>query len=65
MPTKYKGIDINNAYFIIITTVGWANIFTKLNQKNVIIGALRYCQIHKGLEIYAFNAQSFVMVWKI
>ena len=54
MPTKYKATDINSAYFITLTTVGWIDIFTRLNQKHVIINALKYCQSNKGLEIYAF-----------
>ena len=54
MSTKYKAIDLNSAYFITITTVGWVDVFTRLNQKNVIIDALRYCQKHKGLKIYAY-----------
>lgn len=54
MSTKYKATNINSAYFITITTVGWVDIFTRLNQKNVIIDALRYCQNYKGLEIYAY-----------
>ena len=41
MSTKYKGTDINSAYFITITAVGWVDIFTRLNQKDVIIDALR------------------------
>ena len=54
MSTKYKATDSSSVYFITITTVGWVDIFTRLNQKNVIIDALRYCQKHKGLEIYAY-----------
>ncbi len=53
MSTKYKAID-NQCYFITITTVGWIDIFTRLNQKNLIISSLRYCQEEKGLEIYAY-----------
>jgi len=54
MSTKYKATDPKSAYFITITTVGWVDVFTRLNQKNVIIDALRYCQKYKGLEIYAY-----------
>jgi len=53
MSTKYKARD-NQCYFITITTVGWIDIFTRLNQKNVIIKSLEYCQKEKGLEIYAY-----------
>ena len=54
MSTKYKATTTEQAYFITVTTVGWIDIFTRLNQKYNIIEALKYCQKHKGLEIYAY-----------
>ncbi len=54
MSTKYKATDKEYAYFITITTVGWIDVFTRLNQKYVIIDSLSYCQKNKGLEIYAY-----------
>jgi REP element-mobilizing transposase RayT len=58
MSTKYKAITIEEAYFITITTVGWIDIFTRLNQKHIIINALKYCQENKGLEIYCYCLMS-------
>jgi REP element-mobilizing transposase RayT len=58
MSTKYKAVTREEAYFITITTVGWIDVFTRLNQKNVIINALRHCQKNKGLEIYAYVIMS-------
>ncbi len=54
MSTKYKATTTEDAYFISITTVGWVDIFTRLNQKQIIIQALHYCQDQKGLEIYGY-----------
>lgn len=54
MSTKYKATEIEKAYFITITTIGWVDIFTRLNQKYVIINALKYCQENKGLTIFAY-----------
>ncbi|MES2544556.1 MAG: transposase [Bacteroidota bacterium] len=54
MSTKYKAITTEDAYFITITTVGWIDVFIRLNQKYNIINALDYCQKSKGLEIYAY-----------
>ncbi|MBE8728258.1 REP-associated tyrosine transposase [Flavobacterium hungaricum] len=54
MSTKYKATTTEDAYFITITIVEWIDVFTRLNQKNAIIEALKYCQNHKGLEIYAY-----------
>ena len=54
MSTKYKAIMPYSGYFITITAIGWIDIFTRLRQKYVILNALKYCQKHKVLEIYAY-----------
>lgn len=58
MSTKYKAPTTEDAYFVTITTVGWVDVFTRLNQKQNIIDSLKYCQKHKGLEIYAYCLMS-------
>ncbi len=58
MSTKYKATITDEAYFVTITTVGWVDVFTRLNQKNNIVKALHYCQVNKGLEIYAYCIMS-------
>jgi REP element-mobilizing transposase RayT len=58
MSTKYKATTTEEAYFITITTVGWVDVFTRLNQKYVVINALKHCQQNKGLEIYAYCIMS-------
>lgn len=58
MSTKYKATTTEEAYFITITTVGWIDVFTRLNQKYNIINVLNYCQQNKGLEIYAYVIMS-------
>ncbi|MDI1254991.1 MAG: transposase [Flavobacterium sp.] len=58
MSTKYKATTTEQAYFITITTVGWIDIFTRLNQKYNIINVLSYCQNNKRLEIYAYCLMS-------
>ena len=55
MSTKLKTTTTEDAYFITITTVGWIDVFTRLNQKYVITNALKYGQKHKSLEIYAWT----------
>lgn len=58
MSTKYKATSTEEAYFITLTTVGWIDVFTRLNQKYVLINALQHCQQNKGLEIYAYCIMS-------
>ena len=42
--TKYKATTTEECYFITITTVVWVAIFTGLNQKQLIIDALKHFQ---------------------
>lgn len=58
MSTKYKATTTDEAYFITITTVGWIDVFTRLNQKQNLMESLKYCQNNKGLEIYAYVLMS-------
>ena len=58
MSTKYTATITEQAFFITITTVGWIDVFSRLNQKYNIINALDYCQKNKGLEIYSFVIMS-------
>lgn len=58
MSTKYKATTTEEAYFITITTVGWIDVFTRVNQKTILINALQHCQQNKGLEIYAYCIMS-------
>lgn len=44
----------DRAYFVTITTVGWIDVFTRVNQKQTIINSLKYCQVNKWLEIFAY-----------
>ena len=58
MSTKYKSTTTEDCYFITITTVGWIDIFTRLNQKQNIISSLQYCKEQKELEIYTYSIMS-------
>jgi hypothetical protein len=40
MSTKYKATTTEEAYFITITTVGWVDVFTRLNQKQLLVNSL-------------------------
>ncbi len=58
MSTKYKASNVDSAYFITITTVGWIDVFTRLSQKTAIMDSLRYCQMQKGLTVFAYCLMS-------
>ncbi|MCK5028258.1 MAG: transposase [Bacteroidales bacterium] len=58
MSDKYKIRDNDKAYFITITTDGWIDVFTRKNQKLLIIDSLKYCQNNKGLIVFGYCLMS-------
>ena len=54
MSEKYKFRDPDGLYFVTMTIVGWIDLFTRPELKNVILDSLRHCQKEKGLIIYAW-----------
>ena len=42
-------------YFCTLTVVGWADVFTRRRNAEVVIGSLCYCQDKKGLELFAYG----------
>lgn len=54
MSEKYKFRDPAGLYFITSTTVGWVDVFTRPDLKQIIVESLRYCQREKGLLIHAW-----------
>lgn len=51
-------IKKNSSYYITLTVVEWADIFTRKNHRDAIINALRYCIKNKGLNVYAYCLMS-------
>lgn len=47
-------IKTNGSYYMTMTVVDWADVFTRKNHKQVIIESLRYCIKNKGLNVYAY-----------
>ncbi|RYE89313.1 MAG: transposase [Cytophagaceae bacterium] len=45
-------------YFLTMTVVDWVDVFTRPAYRHIIVDALRYCQQHKGLELYAWCLMS-------
>jgi len=55
--TERKGYTISDQYalyFVTLTTVGWVDLFTRKEYKDIIIESLKYCICNKGLELYAY-----------
>ncbi len=58
MPTKYKITAHQSPHFITFSTVQWVDALTRPSYKHVIIDSLKFCQVHKGLILYAYVIMS-------
>ncbi len=45
-------------YYFTLTVVDWVDVFTRPAYRHIIIDALKHCQQHKGLELYAWCLMS-------
>lgn len=41
-------------YFITSTVVDWMDVFTSPVYKHIVVDSLKFCQEHKGLELFAW-----------
>jgi REP element-mobilizing transposase RayT len=58
MSDKYKIRDHGKAYFLTLTITGWVDVFTRKNQKLLIMKSLKYCQTEKGLVVFGYCLMS-------
>ena len=54
MSRKYKFRDDDRLYFVTFAVVAWIDVFTRAEYKDTLLDTVRYCQQHKGLELYAY-----------
>ena len=54
MSRRYKFGSEEKLHFISYSVVFWIDIFTRTEYTEVLIDSWRYCQQHKGLEIYSW-----------
>lgn len=51
MSDKYKFHDPAGVYFVTFTTLHWIDVFIREEYISLLLNAIRYCQIHKGLRL--------------
>lgn len=51
-------MDQQGLNFLTLTVVDWTDVFTRKQCRDIIIDSLKYCQTHKGLEIFAYVVMS-------
>lgn len=49
---KYKFNEAEGLYFISFATVGWVDVFTRREYKDIVVASLRVCQENKGLRLF-------------
>ncbi len=54
MSRKYKFFNKEELYFVTFTVVKWIDVFTRNEYREILLDSWKYCQKHKGLEIYAW-----------
>jgi REP element-mobilizing transposase RayT len=45
-------------YFLTFQVVGWADVFTRRDYKDIIIESVEYCRTYKSLKIYSYVIMS-------
>ena len=56
--SRYKIQNQEGLYFLTLTIVGWIDVFTRKEYRDILIESLKHCQKHKGLVIHAFVIMS-------
>ena len=52
--SELRKSNTDYSYFITFTVVGWIDVFTRRDYCDIVIKNLKYCQQHKGMELYAY-----------
>ncbi|GHT00586.1 transposase [Bacteroidia bacterium] len=58
MSTGYQISEQDELHYVTFQIVRWIDIFTRQVYRDIVIDSLKFCQQHKGLEIYAFVIMS-------
>jgi REP element-mobilizing transposase RayT len=58
MSTGYKIQEKDGAHFLTFQIVGWVDLFTRKDYRDLILDSFRYCQQHKGLILFAYVIMS-------
>lgn len=54
MSRNYKFHNPEGVYFVSFAVVEWLDVFTRSIYRDILLNSLRYCQAHKGLEVFAW-----------
>ena len=55
---RYRIHDQQGLYFLTCTVVGWIDIFSRQNYRDIVLKSLTFCRKEKGLLVFAFVVMS-------
>ncbi|CAG5084048.1 REP-associated tyrosine transposase [Parvicella tangerina] len=58
MSRNWRVYNQNGLHFVSFAVVGWIDVFTRASYKEILIDSFKYCQEHKGLELYSWCIMS-------
>jgi hypothetical protein len=58
MSTGYKIHENYGAHFLTFQIVGWVDLFTLRDYRDVVIESFKFCQQNKGLNLFAYVIMS-------
>ena len=61
--SELRKANYDAVFFITLTVVSWVDVFTRKDYCEEIVKNIKYCQEHKGLELYAYVMMSNHMHW--
>ena len=56
--SEFRITTPNELFFVTLTTVGWVDVFTRNDYKNILVENLQYCQKNENLDIYCYVIMS-------
>ncbi|MFZ4800102.1 MAG: REP-associated tyrosine transposase [Bacteroidia bacterium] len=56
--SEFRITTPNELFFVTLTTVGWVDVFTRNDYKNILVENLQYCQKNENLDIYSYVIMS-------
>lgn len=52
--SEFLKMEEGKCYFLTFTVTDWLDVFLREEYVNILVDSLKYCQLNKGLEIYAY-----------
>ena len=58
MSSAYKITNPEGMYYLTATVLGWIDVFTRQQYRDIILDSIKYCQDNRGLQLHAWVIMS-------